>query len=207
MAKPLIVLIITFFLLPLQAAQFEEGKHYKTMEGKALAPQAELVEFFSYSCPHCYHAEPLVQDLKKHLSKDVAFQQVPVGFFKPIFELTRIGAIVVETLGKKDELHSKIFERIHGKGGSHFRSEEELKAFFAENGISEEEYKRAFASEKAQALHKKYRQETHSSQISGVPSFIVRNKYLVIHNSVKDGKELAELIQYLAFKDNQQDKK
>src|SRR5271156_5595546 len=43
----------------------------------------EVVEFFSYACPHCAEFYPLVSTWLAMQPKDVAFRRVPVGFERP----------------------------------------------------------------------------------------------------------------------------
>src|SRR5262245_59633626 len=43
-------------------------------------PGIEVIEFFSYACPHCNEVEPLVSKWRSTLPKDVTFQRVPVSF-------------------------------------------------------------------------------------------------------------------------------
>ena len=43
----------------------------------------EVVEFFSYMCPHCEHFYPMVSQWLAKLPKDVSFRRVPVGFERP----------------------------------------------------------------------------------------------------------------------------
>ena len=40
----------------------------------------EVVEVFSYACPHCYEFEPKLEPWLKSLPADVAFRRMPVSF-------------------------------------------------------------------------------------------------------------------------------
>lgn len=180
--------------------RFQEGVDYLVRPNKALSPKREFVEFFSYSCPHCYHAEPAVKAYLAQKPDNVEVIKIPTGFFNPRFELTRLGAIVAEVLGKREELHDKMFLAIHGAGGKHFRNDKELLAFFVANGVSEEEYKKALQSEEANKLHFSYRKMVNESGITGVPAFIIRNKYQVAHRHDRSHEEFAALINFLMEK-------
>jgi protein dithiol oxidoreductase (disulfide-forming) len=67
-------------------AALEEGKDFRTLtpaRPTASPGKIEVVEFFSYACPHCAHFFPLVNAWEGKLPKDVAFRRVPVGFGRP----------------------------------------------------------------------------------------------------------------------------
>src|SRR5690348_10793766 len=72
-----------------QARAFKEGADYlelgKAAPTEAPAGKVEVVEFFWYSCPHCYAFEPQLEAWIKQIPKDVAMRRVPVSF-RPDFE-------------------------------------------------------------------------------------------------------------------------
>lgn len=47
------------------AAQFQDGKQYITLE-KPVAGEPQVLEFFSFYCPHCYQFEEVL-----HVSDNV----------------------------------------------------------------------------------------------------------------------------------------
>lgn len=74
----------------------------------------EVLEFFSYGCPHCAVLEPMVAEWKKDLPSDVAFSSVPVAFnagMKPLQQLF----YTLQALGRED-LHAEVFKAIHADG-------------------------------------------------------------------------------------------
>jgi len=60
-----------------------EGKEYLKVK-QPIAMQStgkiEVVEFFWYGCPHCYHFEPVLEPWVAKLPADVHFRRIPVGF-------------------------------------------------------------------------------------------------------------------------------
>ena len=61
-----------------------EGTHYtKLAQPVAVSTPSgkiEVIEFFSYGCPHCFALEPTLETWAKQLPPDVVFKRVPVGF-------------------------------------------------------------------------------------------------------------------------------
>jgi len=64
---------------------YVEGEHYQlTSQRLAVSDNqaTEVVELFMYTCPHCYHLEPEVEDWNKSIADTdkVQFVQVPAVF-------------------------------------------------------------------------------------------------------------------------------
>nr|WP_227870658.1 thiol:disulfide interchange protein DsbA/DsbL [Orrella marina] len=81
----------------------------------------EVLEFFSYGCPHCAVLEPMVAEWKKDLPSDVTFSSVPVAFnagMKPLQQLF----YTLQALGRED-LHPEVFNAIHSDGKRIFTKE------------------------------------------------------------------------------------
>ncbi|WP_343144310.1 DsbA family protein, partial [Pseudomonas aeruginosa] len=57
------------------AAQYEDGKQYTTLE-KPVAGAPQVLEFFSFFCPHCYQFEEVL-----HISDNVK-KKLPEGVKK-----------------------------------------------------------------------------------------------------------------------------
>lgn len=94
----------------------QEGTDYLVLDKPATteapAGKIEVVEFFWYSCPHCFRFEPQLQAWLKKLPKDIAFRRAPVSF-RPDFEPQQRLYYVLESLNKVEELHKKVFDAIH----------------------------------------------------------------------------------------------
>ncbi len=68
------------------AAAPVEGTDYRKIAVPAPTPapdKIEVLEFFSYMCPHCAAFNPRVIAWVAKLPKDVSFRRVPVGFERP----------------------------------------------------------------------------------------------------------------------------
>src|SRR5437868_5069067 len=61
-----------------------EGAQYRKLEPRqptdVPAGKIEVLEFFRYSCPHCFSFEPVLAAWVARLPKDVVFKRVPVSF-------------------------------------------------------------------------------------------------------------------------------
>jgi thiol:disulfide interchange protein DsbA len=97
------------------AAQPVQDRDYKLIsppQKPADAKKIEVLEFFSYACPHCAEFEPALQDWLKRKPKDVDFRSVPMVFreqWKPLAKLY----YTLEAMGELERLHMKVFHAIH----------------------------------------------------------------------------------------------
>ena len=67
------------------------GSAYAQMPFKVISPaqptdpdKIEVLEFFWYGCPHCFHLEPVINAWEKGLPKDVVFKRVPASLLSKI---------------------------------------------------------------------------------------------------------------------------
>jgi protein dithiol oxidoreductase (disulfide-forming) len=88
------------------------GKYVNVNPPQPTEPgKVEVLEFFSYGCPHCAVLEPMVAQWKKTLPSEVSFHSVPVAFnasMKPLQYLY----YALDAMGRQD-LHPKVFSAIH----------------------------------------------------------------------------------------------
>jgi thiol-disulfide isomerase/thioredoxin len=73
----------------------------------------EVIEFFSYGCPHCADLEPHLQAWLKRLPADVQVRRVPVAF-QPAWENLARVYYTLELMGEDAKLTPDVFSAIHG---------------------------------------------------------------------------------------------
>jgi len=135
----------------------------------------EVVEMFWYGCPHCYAFEPVLNEWKAHLPKDVAFIRVP-AIFNPKWEFTARIYYTADVLGVLDKMHEHIFDAIH-KQHRPLASEPEVAALFEQYGVSKQEFDNTFNSFAVNSKLNWARHLTKAYGIDGVPTMIVDGKY------------------------------
>ena len=74
--------------------------------------KVEVIEFFSYQCPHCYGFEPLVAAWVKANADKIVFKRVHVGHTATEAALQR-AYVTFEAMGVADQVHQKLFDAIH----------------------------------------------------------------------------------------------
>ena len=70
----------------------------------------EVLEFFSYACPHCNAFEPTIEAWAKTLPADVVLRRVPVPFLMN-YDNFQHTYYALETIGAVDAMQMKIFQR------------------------------------------------------------------------------------------------
>ncbi|MBS0444836.1 MAG: thiol:disulfide interchange protein DsbA/DsbL [Proteobacteria bacterium] len=92
-----------------------EGQQYLRLQPSvptSTGNKIEVIEFFSYACPHCFEFEPTLEAWIKTLPPDVMFHRVPVPFLFNYENFQRL-YYTLETLGKVDAMQLKVFNAVH----------------------------------------------------------------------------------------------
>src|SRR5699024_2994323 len=78
----LMVLALACATASAQVSRYVSGQDYKVVAASAAQPgePVRVVEFFLYSCPHCFALASQVADWRQTLADDVEFRYVPVLF-------------------------------------------------------------------------------------------------------------------------------
>jgi len=182
MQRLFIVFLFVIVSLPSFAEQLKdisEGIEYEVLDN----PQAvtvkngkvEVIEFFSYACPHCYNLEPYVEQWRKNKAADVEFIHIPAVFNKSWESLAGI-YYAAEALGIVDKIHPIIFEAIHGNGKK-INNFAQLKDVFVANGIKAEDFESTLNSFSVANKTRRAIQLTKQYQVQSVPVVIVQGKY------------------------------
>jgi len=196
------LLLLAASLLPLigmaTPLAYVEGMHYKpTAQRIATSDEkvVEVVELFSYSCPHCFHLDPSVEEWKKTLPENVKFSRVPAIFRDSWLQLARV-FYAAEATGDLEKLHPLIFNAIHVEK-RRLQTEEELLDFVAEQGIERDAFEKTMNSFSVKGKVKKALVMSQTSGITGVPSMIVNGQYIVDAPMAGGMPELLKVVDFL----------
>ncbi|HDL5162269.1 TPA: DsbA family protein [Mannheimia haemolytica] len=158
------------------AADPTAGKEYIEVR-KAPSAQKEVVEFFSFYCPHCYDFElsyKIPSQIKEKLPSDSKLVQYHVNFLgRQSEDLTRAWALAM-ALGAEDKVKTALFE---GAQKDAFKSMDDIRSVFLANGITAEQFDSGINSFAVNGLVNKQVQLAEDFQIRGVPAFFVNGQY------------------------------
>jgi thiol:disulfide interchange protein DsbA len=156
-----------------------EGTHYVRLAQPASvaapAGKIDLVEFFSYGCPHCFALEPLLEDWLKKLPSDVAFRRMPVGFNASFEALQRL-YFGLEAMGKLEGLHKRIFTAIHVQR-QRLDRESDAVAFLNAAGVDGAQWARTVKEFHVVTKVTQAKKLVEAYKIDGVPAFGVQGRF------------------------------
>jgi len=162
-----------------QGAAPVEGKDYQKLKQPvtmASTGKIEVVEFFWYACPHCYHFEPTLEPWVAKLPPDVHFRRVPVGFNDVRKEFHQRLYFTLEAMNQVDALHAKMFARFHLQHKPIDREADALQ-FAQENGLDAAKFKDILNSFSMQTKIAQANRLTEAYGIDGVPELGIQGRY------------------------------
>jgi len=138
----------------------------------------EVVEFFSWGCPHCYEFYPKLSRWLASLPKDHSFKRVPVGLGHPEWEALAKAYYALQSTGDVDRLDSQIFEDIH-KNHVWLYDEKSITTWVGRHGVDVARFTAAFRSFGVNTSEAQAEQKAEDFRIPGVPTLAIANKYMV----------------------------
>jgi protein dithiol oxidoreductase (disulfide-forming) len=162
-----------------QPVNVEDGKEYlrlKNAQPVESGKKIEVIEFFSYGCPHCADLEPILQGWLKTIPADVQFRRVPVMYQERWIPLARI-YYTLEALGEEKRLSPEVFAALHQRGVALWQD----KTFFdwaASQGIDRKKVEDMYNSFAMAGKVNRARAAAEAYQVQSVPTVIVDGKFM-----------------------------
>ena len=179
MKKWLFLALTAALSVSVQAANLTEGKQYVVVEGQQQSAQPEVLEFFSFYCPHCYYFETqfhIPQKISESLPEGTPFKQYHVDFLGRQSEnLTRAWALAI-AIKAEEKVKLPLFKAAQANT---LNSMNDIRQIFIDNGISAEQFDGGINSFAVNGLVSKQQQLVEKYQVRGVPDFYVNGKYRV----------------------------
>ncbi|HXX86121.1 MAG TPA: thiol:disulfide interchange protein DsbA/DsbL [Casimicrobiaceae bacterium] len=168
------------------AADLVEGRDYTRLKGpQPTDKKIEVIEFFSYGCPHCNDLEPYVQAWLKKVPPDVQFRRVPVEFQDRWASLAKV-YFTLEAMGEDVRLSPEVFKAIHGSGLPLYQD----KAFFdwaASKGLDRAKVADVYNSFGVDSKMKRARAAVQEYRIDSVPTLLVDGKFMTSSSRLAGG--------------------
>jgi len=153
----------------------------------------EVIEFFSWGCPHCYEFLPLLERWTAVLPKDAAFRRVPVSLGHPEWETLVRAYYALQVTGDLARLDSQIFEAIHKEHVSLF-TEQSITAWVAKHGVKAAKFTEAYRSFSVNTSVGRAEDTAMNYRIDGVPTLAIAGRYTVTNEQAKMLTTSTELI-------------
>jgi thiol:disulfide interchange protein DsbA len=155
----------------------------------------EVVEFFSWGCPHCYEFYPKLARWLATMPKGSSFKRVPVAIGHTEWEALAKAYYALQSTGDVDRLDSQIFEDIH-KNHVWLNDEPSITAWVGKHGVDVAKFTAAYRSFGVNTSAGQAEQKAVDYRLTGVPTLAIAGKYTV---SGDQGKMLSTSDQLIAM--------
>jgi thiol:disulfide interchange protein DsbA len=179
-----------------------EGTHYFLIDPAqptATGNKVEVLEVFSYACPHCAHFQPYAEQLKQSLPDGAVFGYMP-AIFNPSWEPYARAYYTAESLGVVDQTHQALFDALH-RDHLPMRTIEDLSSFYAQHGVDKAKFLTASGSFEVESKLSRAQQIVKADGVDGTPSIVVDGKYRATGQSAGGYPQLIELVDWLVKKE------
>lgn len=167
------------FVAGASAQELVEGKQYVRVKNPPpieKGSKIEVLEFFSYGCPHCADLEPEIQSWAKTIPSDVSFVRIPVVFQERWVALAKI-FYTLEALGVEPKYSIEVFTAMH-KGGVNMTSDKVFFDWAAAKGLDRKKVEDVYNSFAISGKLNRAKSEAQKFNIQSVPTVIVDGKFL-----------------------------
>jgi thiol:disulfide interchange protein DsbA len=163
--------------------------------------KVEVVEVFWLGCPHCAALEPYIQSWLKNKPPYIDFVRVPV-MWGPAHRAHAHLFYTIAALNRQD-LVQKAFDAIQNQHQNLFAASEDdtlkaQQAWAKENGISPDDYAKAYNSFSVNSNLQRAEQLTQRYHVEGVPLVVINGKYTTDVAKANGQANLIALIDDLA---------
>ncbi len=152
---------------------------YKTLaeaQPTSADSKVDVIEFFSYSCPHCKVFDPLLEAWVKKNADKVNFKRVHVAFHGPDAALQRM-YLSLEAMGVTEKVHPQVFVAIHEEN-QRVNSEDAVFDLVAKHGVDRAKFSAVYRSFGAQSWVNRSQAIVGAYKISQWPMVAIGGRYL-----------------------------
>ncbi|MBP2850093.1 MULTISPECIES: thiol:disulfide interchange protein DsbA [Dickeya] len=203
MKKIWLALVGVVLAFSASAADFSDGKQFTTLD-KPVPQSPQVLEFFSFYCPHCYQFAQVYhipEAIQKALPTDAKLTKYHVDFLGPLGkELTQAWAVAI-ALGVEDKVSPLMFDAVQKT--QTVKTTEDIRQVFVAAGVKAEDYDSALNSFVVKSLVAQQEKAAADLQLRGVPAVFVSGKYMVksdgLDTSSMDSyvKQYADVVKFL----------
>lgn len=173
-------------------AQVAAGHDYTPIEPAQATDnpaKIEVVEFFSYGCPHCSDFNPTVSKWSAKLPAEVTFKRIPISFGRAQWANLSKLYYALEATGELTKHDSAVFEALHVKGLKLY-DDKSIFEWVSARGIDSKKFTDAYNSFGVISKVKRGDQMAQAYKIQGVPALAVDGKYLVLNEGITGHEDL-----------------
>ena len=191
--KRLRILAALLCVLTAPAYAQVQGQDYELLtpaQPTSSPDKVEVIEFFSYGCPHCAAMAPQIEKWAAQLPANTTFVRIPVSFGRREWGALSRAYYALEATGDLARLDDAVFTSIHQDRKQLF-TEDALAGWAAENGIESSKFHAAFESPGVSAKAMRAEQLSREYKINSVPTVVVDGKYVAMGKTHEETLKIA----------------
>jgi thiol:disulfide interchange protein DsbA len=162
-----------------QNAHPQEGIEYKRLRLAQTPRQGapiEVLEFFSYACPHCFAMETVLRPWEHSLPKDAVLRRVPVPFLASADNLMK-SYFAFEALGLAERMSPVLFAAINVEH-QRLSTPQDVAALVTKNGGDSAKFLETVRSFAVASNVARARKLLDDYSVDSTPTFVVQGNYL-----------------------------
>lgn len=175
-----------------------EGKQFSKIEPPVplmTAGKIEVLEFFSYACPHCNAFEPTVEAWAKKLPADVNFRRVPAPFLANAENFMKT-YYTLETMNQVATMQRKVFAAVHVER-QFLDKPADIAALAAKNGIDSAKFLDTFNSFSVATSVARAKKLAAAYKLDSVPTLMVNGHFMTSPSLAGGADQSMAVVDYL----------
>ena len=174
-----------------------EGRQYLKLAAPlpGVAADGEVLEFFSYTCPHCHAFEPPLHQWLAQKPAKVRFKRVPL-VIHPIAKVTQKVYYALEAMGQLEALHVRVFNAVQADL-SKFQNLDGAQAELVKLGVDGARFKQVAESFGVQSKCQQASTLGQAVTSHGVPTVVVNGRWVTSPSIAHGYPEALATIDYL----------
>ncbi len=137
--------------------------------------RVEVMEFFYYGCPHCFHLEGFLVSWKQNMPQGAYLRLMP-AVPNPGWVWLAKAYFAAEAMGAVNKLHGEFFNAIH-LSGMNLNDREQLFGVVERAGVNRRQFAQAMESDATQKRVAESERLGRAAGLDGVPMFVVDGRY------------------------------
>jgi thiol:disulfide interchange protein DsbA len=179
-----------------QESGFQEGVNYSRVDFETpVDGQVEVIEFFSYTCPHCAAFAPYIHRWQKKQPSNVKVTYVPVMFHESLLNYAK-AHYAAQLLGIAEKVQPLMFEVIHVKNQP-LETPEKIADLAASVGVDKTRFLETMNSFAVDNSLRQGMQRTQRYRVSSVPMVAVNGKYITNVGMAGGNEQTLEVMDHL----------
>lgn len=183
--------------------RFVLDQHYKAVrqpQAPADRTKVEVMEVFSYSCPHCFHFEPMVVKWLSTKPSGVVFVRQPWSLGQPAALPRSRAVFAAEQLGVFETFHKALFGAIHGQGKVMATESDLENLFVTSTGLDAQQYRGAYSGFATDNHVRRGENLVRDLGLTSVPNIVVDGRWFINGTTAGGNEKIFDVVGFLISK-------